>query len=119
MNVAIIGASDKPERYAYLALKSLEEYGHTPFLVHPRLTKVEKYPVVKSVAEFAEPIHTVALYVNPKISAIMQDELLALQPNRVIMNPGTENYELQEALEKQGCQVLIACTLVMLKSNQF
>ena len=36
-NVVILGASDKPDRYAYKAFKMLTEKGHNVFLVHPML----------------------------------------------------------------------------------
>ena len=41
MNVAVIGASDKPERYSYQAVKLLQEKGHTVFPVHQRIRSIE------------------------------------------------------------------------------
>ena len=34
--VAVLGASNDPTRYAYKAMRMLEDYGHTPVPVHPR-----------------------------------------------------------------------------------
>ncbi len=51
MNVAILGASDKPERYSYKAMKRLEESGHKVFLVNPKLDSVGERRVYDSVMD--------------------------------------------------------------------
>ena len=43
MNVAVIGASSKPERTSYLAMQRLPEAGHKVFPVHP--SEKEIFPV--------------------------------------------------------------------------
>jgi hypothetical protein len=45
--------------------------------------------------------------------------MINLGPDRVIMNPGTESDELEEELNGKGIAVLRACTLVMLRTDQF
>jgi hypothetical protein len=47
------------------------------------------------------------------------DYLRSINPRRVIFNPGTENPELERALEKSGIQTEEACTLVLLHTGQF
>jgi len=37
----------------------------------------------------------------------------------VIFNPGTENFELEEFLEKNGIETIEGCTLVMLNTGQY
>ena len=46
-------------------------------------------------------------------------EILKLGPKRVIFNPGTENPELYKLLKYNGIAVEIACTLVLLATNQY
>ncbi|MCM8776521.1 MAG: CoA-binding protein, partial [Candidatus Omnitrophica bacterium] len=41
MNVAVIGASDKPDRYSYKAVKLLLERGHRVYPVHPRVKDID------------------------------------------------------------------------------
>lgn len=118
-NVAIIGATDSADKYAYRALKSLESHEYVPFPVNPTKDSVGGYRCYHSLAEIPEPIDTVTMYVRPEISAGMLDDLLAKMPRRVIMNPGAVNDALAEELEKRGIQVVHACTLVMLASDQF
>jgi predicted CoA-binding protein len=117
--VAILGASDNPDRYAYKALKMLEERGHTPIPVHPTLAKVEKYHCLASLAEITQKVDTLTLYVNPSISSQMIDAITKLKPSRVILNPGTENPILEKALTEHGIAFEHACTLVLLSTGQY
>lgn len=117
--VAILGASNKPERYAYRAFKMLQEYGHTPVPVSPRLTELEGVQAVAKLADVRTPVDTLTMYVGPQISTGLRDEILKLKPKRVIFNPGSENPELERALEAEGIETLEACTLVLLRTRQF
>lgn len=118
--VAILGASNKPERFSYRAFKMLKEYGHTPIPVHPSLEIVEGVGVVKRLGDLpVGEIDTLTLYVNPKILETYVDEILALKPRRIIFNPGTESIEIKQQFDAAGIQTIEACTLVMLGANQF
>jgi uncharacterized protein len=117
--VAILGASAKPDRYANIAFKMLKKYGHTPLPVSPKLRELEGTPVYTSLREIETTVDTLTLYVGPDTSTLLQEQILKLKPKRVIFNPGSENPTLESALKKAGIDVIEACTLVMLKTNQF
>ena len=119
MRVAVLGASDDPERYSYKALVRLKEAGHTVYPVHPRLKTIEGVPVFASLKDIPEPIHTLTLYVSPEVSSKMEGEILASKPGRLIFNPGAENSTLMAKAAAQGIRVLEACTLVLLSTDQF
>lgn len=119
MNVAILGASNKPERYSNQAVNLLVEKGHAVFPIHPALAEIDGHPVFKRLADIAEPLDTVTMYVGPALSTGMAAEILAANPRRAIFNPGTENPELEEKLAAGGIAVVRACTLVLLRTGQF
>lgn len=119
MKVALLGASDKPDRYAYRALKNLLAAGHEVFPVHPVLKEIEGTKVYAKLSDIPEKIDTLTLYVGPERNILMKDEIIQLKPRRVVFNPGTENPELQKALQDQGIFPQVACTLVMLSINTF
>ncbi len=122
MKVAILGASDKPERYAHKALKMLEEYSHSPHLVHPKHKEIEGHAVHENLIalkQHAGEIDTLTVYVNPKILEIHLDDIIELSPKRIILNPGTEHPELEKRFSDENIEVVIGCTLVMLRSDQF
>jgi uncharacterized protein len=119
MNVAVLGASNKPERYSHQAVVLLAEKGHAVFPVHPALEKIGAHPVFKKLADVSAPLHTVSMYVGPALSTGLADEILTVKPRRVIFNPGTENPELEKRLADGGIETVRACTLVMLRTGQF
>ena len=119
MNVAVIGASDKPDRYSYKAVMLLKEKGHRPFPVHQRIKSIDGIPVAQSIKDIKEPIDTVSLYVSADISTALANDILAQKPRRIIFNPGAENADLEAKAHEQGIAPLNACTLVMLRTGQF
>ena len=117
--VAVVGASPKPDRYSNKAIRMLAEYNHTPIPVAPVHKTIEGYDVYESLAQITPPIDTVTLYLGPARQESVINEIIKLAPGRVIFNPGTENPEAKERLESASIQVIDACTLVLLKTNQF
>ena len=119
MNVAVIGASHKPSRYSYKAVKLLVEKGHTPFPVHPVIQTIDGIHVYKRLSDIAEPICTVTVYLSAENSNKVADDILNSGAGRVIFNPGAENPYLELRLKENSIDVIEACTLVMLKTGQF
>lgn len=118
--VAILGASDKPDRYSNKAFHMLKEYGHIPLPVSPRLKQLEGEKVYADLGELPEgSVDTLTMYVGPETSSKMKEAILKLHPGRVIFNPGSENPELERILAHKGIDVIQACTLVLLRTNQF
>jgi predicted CoA-binding protein len=117
--VAILGASPKPDRYAWKAFQMLREYGHKPVPINPAYNEIlgEKcYPNFSSVSR---PIDTVTIYLGQARSNQLIDEIVAARPRRIIMNPGAENSRLATKATEAGIAVVEACTLVMLRTGQF
>ena len=69
--------------------------------------------------EFIEDIDTVTLYVGPDNQPYWIDYIIALNPKRIIFNPGTENPEFQTLAESLGIEVSEACTLVLLAIKEY
>ena len=114
----VVGATPNETRYAYKATAMLGDYGHERILYGIKKGSIQNIPILNEwPAE--EKVDTVTLYINPTIQKDFYDKILALKPKRIIFNPGTENTELTELAAKKGIEVLNACTLVMLKTNNY
>lgn len=117
--VAVIGASDREDRYSYKACKMLQEHGHEVFPVSPTGLEILGRVGYRSIADVPQPIDTVTLYVNPHRLVELFDDLLTARPRRVIFNPGTESPEHQRRLEEAGIHAQVACTLVLLSTGVY
>jgi hypothetical protein len=117
--VAILGASPKPERYAYKAFRMLTDHGHQPIPINPAFDEILGAKCYPKIAEAPKPIDTVTLYLGEARSNPLIDEIIAAKPRRIIMNPGAENPALAEKAEEAGIEVVEGCTLVMLATGQF
>ena len=109
----VIGASTNPDRYAYKAIQSLLSKGHEVLAEGLRSGNVDGVEISTTKIKYAD-IDTVTLYVGPQNQSAWCEYILALKPNRVIFNPGTESSEFESLLEQNGVEVVEACTLVML-----
>jgi len=118
-HVAVLGASPKPARYANQCIRLLQHHGYRITPVHPRFALVEDLPVTHSITAITEPVDTLTLYVGPAHLEPQIDDIVGLRPGRVIFNPGTESALVQERLSDAGIEWFEACTLVMIKTNQF
>jgi len=119
VTVAILGASEKEDRYANKAQQRLLQHGYSVLPVTPTGKSILGVPSVKNIIDIKKPVDTVTLYVGPKILAEQIDDLVKLKPRRVIFNPGTEDAALQKQLEQAGIHTVEACTLVLLSTDQF
>ena len=114
----VLGASDNPSRYSYLAAQRLRRHGHPVVGVGRKNTRVDDVIIEKDKKQF-DNIDTVTLYLNPRNQREYYDYILSLKPKRIIFNPGTENDELAKLANEQDIKTMEACTLVMLSTNQY
>ena len=114
----VLGASDNPSRYSYLALHRLRNHGHPVVAIGKKPGLVADVPIEKEKKD-VDDIDTVTLYLNPMHQKQYYDYIISLKPKRIIFNPGAENDELSELAIKNGIKPMEACTLVLLATGQY
>ncbi|RYG04663.1 MAG: CoA-binding protein [Chitinophagaceae bacterium] len=114
----VLGASNNPDRYSFLAINKLRKYGHPVVAIGKKQAQVADVEILKEKTQFEE-VDTVTLYLGPQNQEEYYDYILGLHPRRIIFNPGAENDELYEMAEKNGIEPIEACTLVMLSTGQY
>ncbi len=117
MKVFLIGASNNPERYSYIAARMLVNHGHEVTLLALRADLNGDIPIATSAN--AEIPDRITLYVGPKNQETWIPQIIQWKPEKVIFNPGTENSDFQEQLDKAGIAWEEACTLVLLQTGQW
>ncbi|MEM0932645.1 MAG: CoA-binding protein [Bacteroidota bacterium] len=114
----VFGASLNPDRYSNMAIHRLVRNRIETEAFGLRSGLVSDVQIKDKLDDF-QNIDTVTLYLNPQNQKKYYQSILDLRPRRVIFNPGTENLEFQEILEKAAIEVEVACTLVLLTTGQY
>ena len=114
----VLGASQNPQRYSYLALNKLSTHKHTVVAIGGRKGKVGDVEIDTEQKPLTD-IDTVTLYLNPQNQIPYYNYIISLKPKRIIFNPGTENEELYTLAKRNGIEVIEACTLVLLSTGQY
>ena len=114
----VLGATTKPERYAFKAINMLVDKGHSVLAVGQNAGEVAGIKI-QTKAIPLKNIDTVTLYINPVRQREYYNYIVDTKPKRVIFNPGTENPEFYQLLKLNDIKVEVACTLVLLSTNQF
>ena len=114
----VLGASTKPARYSFMAIEKLVEKGHSVLAIGQNAGEVSGIKI-QTKAIPLKNIDTVTLYLNPSRQRDYYNYIVEAQPKRVVFNPGTENPEFYQLLKLNDIKVEIACTLVMLATNQY
>jgi len=116
----VLGASLKPERYSNIAINMLLESNYDVVAFGLRKGMVKNVEIITDLKhQSIHNIHTVTLYLNATRQKEYYAFLVNLKPTRVIFNPGTENAELEVLLKKHAIITEIACTLVLLRTDQY
>lgn len=114
----VIGASLKEERYSNRAIKKLKANNLEVVAIGLREGVVAGVSIDTEKVSYKN-IDTVTLYLNPKRQEEYYNYIISLAPKRVIFNPGTENMEFVKLLQENNIASEIACTLVLLATNQY
>lgn len=114
----VLGASENPSRYSYLAVRKLVNHGHHVIAIGKKKGMINQVPIETDHIPLAE-VDTVTLYINPMNQRDYIDYILSLRPRRIIFNPGTENDVLIKSAKANGIEPILGCTLVMLSTGQY
>ena len=114
----VLGATTKPERYAFKAVSMLVDKGHSVLALGQNAGEVAGIKI-QTKAIPLKNIDTVTLYLNPTRQRDYYNYIVEANPKRVIFNPGTENPEFYQLLKLNDIKVEVACTLVLLTTNQY
>ncbi|MFD0991310.1 CoA-binding protein [Mariniflexile jejuense] len=114
----VLGASLNPSKYSNFAIQKLVNNAVETVAFGLKSGKVSDVTINTEMLPF-DDLHTVTLYLNPKNQQAYYNYIISLKPKRVIFNPGTENPELYTILNENNIPFEIACTLVLLSTNQY
>ena len=114
----VFGASLKINRYSNLAVNRLLDHNIKTEAFGLKAGKIKGTRIETNLDNFVN-IDTITLYIGAARQPNYYDDILKINPKRVIFNPGTENPEFYKILKDNGIAVEVACTLVLLATGQY
>ncbi|OIR12007.1 hypothetical protein GALL_62580 [mine drainage metagenome] len=114
----VLGASDNPARYSYLAVEKLNAHQHPVIAIGRKAGTIGNTKIITD-RPVIDDVDTVTLYLNEQNQKDYYDYILSLHPKRIVFNPGAENQELADLAKANGIKPLEACTLVLLSTGQY
>jgi predicted CoA-binding protein len=107
--IAIIGASDRPDRPSWGVMRFLQEWGYRVIPVNPQITgeHVHGEYVWRELSQIGEPIDMVDIFRRPQAAGDAVDEAIAAGAKSVWLQIGVVNHEAAARAEAAGLQVVM------------
>jgi len=107
--IALVGASDRPDRPSYGVMAFLQRHGYRVIPVNPQITgeHVHGEFVFRELSQIGEPIDLVDIFRRPMAAGEAVDEAIAAGAKAVWMQLGVINEEAAARAEAAGLQVVM------------
>jgi uncharacterized protein len=107
--IAMIGASDRPDRPSYGVMKFLQDRGYRVLPVNPQLTgeHIHGEFVWRELGQIGVPIDIVDIFRRPLAAGEAVDEAIAAGAKAVWLQIGVINEEAATRAEKAGLKVVM------------
>ena len=106
--IAIVGASDRPDRASYGVMKAVQDRGYRTIPVNPRITgeHVHGEYVWRELCQIGEPIDIVDIFRKGEDAGPVVDEAIAVGAKAIWMQLGIRNAEAAAKAEAAGLKVI-------------
>lgn len=107
--IAMIGASDRPDRPSYGVMKFLQGQGYRVIPVNPQITgeHIHGEYVWRELSQIGEPIDMVDIFRRPQAAGEAIDEAIAAGAKAVWLQIGVVNDEAAARAEAAGLKVVM------------
>ena len=108
--IAMVGASDRPNRPSNGVMKFLQDRGYRVIPVNPQITGEHLFGefVWRELGQIGEPIDMGAIVRRPEAAGEAVGEAIAVGAKSVWMQLGVTNHEAAARAEAAGLQVVMA-----------
>jgi len=107
--IALVGASDRPDRPSYGVMRVLQDWGYRVLPVNPQITgeHVHGEYVWRELAQIGEPIDMVDIFRRPQAAGEAVDQAIAAGAKSVWLQIGVINDEAAARAEAAGLKVVM------------
>ena len=107
--IALVGASDRPDRPSYRVMQTLQAHGYRVIPVNPQITgeHIHGEFVFRDLNQLGDPIDMVDIFRNSAAAGEAVDQAIAAGAKAVWMQLGVVNEEAAARAEAAGLKVVM------------
>ena len=107
--IAMVGASNRPDRPSYRVMATLQAQGYRVFPVNPQIAGeyIHGELVFRDIAQIGEPVDLVDVFRNAEAASEAVDQAIATGAKAVWMQLGVVNHAAAMHAEAAGLQVVM------------
>ena len=107
--IAMVGASDRPDRASFGVMRFLQSYGYRVIPVNPRITgeHVHGEFVFRELSQLGDPIDIVDIFMNSDKAGAVVDEAIKISAKAVWMQLGVIDEAAAARAEAAGLKVVM------------
>ena len=113
--IALVGASDRPDRPSFRVMAGLQRHGYRVIPVNPQITGEHLHGefVFRDLHQLGDPIDIVDIFRRSGAAGAAVDEAIAIGAKAVWMQLGVINHEATARAEAAGLKVVMdRCPLI-------
>ena len=107
--IALVGASDRPDRPSYGVMAALQRHGYRVIPINPQITgeHVHGEFVFRDLAQLGDPIDIVDIFRRPEAAGEAVDQAIAIGAKAAWMQLGVVNHAAAARAEAAGLKVVM------------
>ena len=107
--IALVGASDRPDRPSYGVMAALQRHGYRVIPINPQITgeHVHGEFVFRDLAQLGDPIDIVDIFRRPDAAGEAVDQAIAIGAKAVWMQLGVVNHAAAARAEAAGLKAVM------------
>jgi predicted CoA-binding protein len=110
--VAIIGASTEHRKFGNKAVRAFRDAGWQVFPVNLHADRVEGLAAAHRVGDVSVALDRVSIYLHPADTYSVLNDVAAVHPGEVWLNPGSDDARVVERCQELGLKTRRGCSIV-------
>ncbi|SHJ37634.1 hypothetical protein SAMN02745751_02425 [Dethiosulfatibacter aminovorans DSM 17477] len=111
---AVVGATQKKDKFGYKMFKSLLDNGNIVYPVTPKYDEIDGIKAYKSIKDIPDRIDVVGFIVNPEAGLKLIQDVIDLGIQNIWMQPGTRDPRIIDIAMDNDINIVFSCVMVEL-----
>lgn len=110
--VAVVGASTDRTKFGNKAVRAYIRQGWDVYPISVKAEEIEGCQAYQSLSDLPAHMNRVTVYVPPGVGLQIIEEIAAIRPDEVFLNPGAESDALIAKARSLGLDPIQACSIL-------